>query len=516
VFSGPGNDRSWGIWAAFGYAAAAAVAAAWPSRRGRQTALAASLSGGLVAPLTWLATQAPATPDVAVVTRSAALLLHHATPYLPSAQLAHGGWLAYNPYLPVMAIFGLPHALGLPGLAGDPRPWLAAATFLLLAAAFRAAGRDRASSPGHLGRAVFATASPVLAFPLAVGITDPPVLALTCLALALLARPAWSARSVYLTWPAAIVLGVACAMKYTAWPALVVLIAMVAARDGRRAAARFAAAAITAAAMLTVALAPAAVAAPAALIQNTVAFPLGLTHARTPAQSPLPGHLLASLGPAGHLAAIILLIAAGLAIAASLMARPPVDAAAAARRLALGLSLMFALSPATRFGYFAYPVGLYGWLALCGQESLGLGRLLDRGERHRDPVVGVLRAAGDLRLRLRSVPLLEPGDARREELPRFGQPRAPVGRAERISPAHPGTADHEGELPARVGHHHFAAGLPGSVGLHVPAGEPGTHLRATAVIPPAGLADRAPLAHPGHVGDQRVQGVGRARDQDRI
>jgi hypothetical protein len=530
LFSGPGNDRSWGIWASFGYAAAAALAAAWPSRRGRLAALAASLAGALVAPLTWLATQAPPTPDVVVVTRSAALLLHHATPYLPSAQLAHGGWLAYNPYLPVMAIFGLPHALGLSGLAGDPRPWLAIATFLLLAAAFRAAavrppalratalraaGRDRDGSSGQLDRAGFAIASPVLAFPLAVGITDPPVLALTCLALALLAQ-AVPGRSVPRVWLAALTLGVACAMKYTAWPALVVLTAMIAARDGRRAATRFAAAAITATAILTVALAPAAVAAPAALIQNTVAFPLGLTHARTPAQSPLPGHLLASLGPAGHLTAIILLITAGLAIAASLMTNPPADGAATARRLALGLSLMFALSPATRFGYFAYPVGLYGWLALCGPESLRLGRPLDRGERHRDPAVGVLRAAGDLRLRLRSVPLLEPGDASREELPRLGQPRPPVGRAERVSPAHPGTADHESELPARLGRHHLAAGLPGSVGLHVPAGEPGTHLRATAVIPPAGLADRAPLAHPGHVGDQRVQGLGRARDQDRI
>jgi hypothetical protein len=423
LFSGPGNDRSWGIWAAFGYAAAAALAAAWPSRRGRQAALVASLAGGLVAPLTWLATQAPATPDVVVVTRSAALLLHHATPYLPSAQLAHGGWLAYNPYLPVMAIFGLPRALGLPGLAGDPRPWLAVATLLLLAAAFRAAGRDRASSRGHLGRAVFATASPVLAFPLALGITDPPVLALTCLALALLARPAWSGRPAWTARrvsAAALVIGVACAMKYTAWPALIVLAVMIATRDGRRAAARFAATAVTAAAVLAAAIAPAAVAAPAALIQNTLAFPLGLTHARTPAQSPLPGHLLATLGPAGHLAAIVLLITAGLAIAASLVTHPPADAPAAARRLALGLTLMFALSPATRFGYFAYPVGLYGWLALCGPESLRLSRLLDRGQRHWDPAVRVLRAAGDLRLRLRSVPLLEPGDAGREELPRLG------------------------------------------------------------------------------------------------
>jgi hypothetical protein len=31
---------------------------------------------------------------------------------------------------------------------------------------------------------------------------------------------------------------------------------------------------------------------------------------------------------------------------------------------------MFALAPATRFGYFAYPVGLFGWLVLQTQKSV--------------------------------------------------------------------------------------------------------------------------------------------------
>ncbi len=39
-----------------------------------------------------------------------------------------------------------------------------------------------------LGLAALAISSPVMAFPLAEGITDPPVIALTCLALALLIR----------------------------------------------------------------------------------------------------------------------------------------------------------------------------------------------------------------------------------------------------------------------------------------------------------------------------------------
>jgi glycosyl transferase family 87 len=358
VFSGPGDDRSWGIWAAFGYAAAAALAAVWPGRAGRLAALAASLAGALAAPVVWLATQASPTPDVHVVGGSAVLLLHHGTAYLDPAQLAHGNVLSYNPYLPVMTIFGLPHALGLPGLAGDTRPWLVLATFGLLAAALRITSPAGTTRGAALGLAAFATASPVLAFPLAEGITDPPMIALTVLALALLTRSA--AR----IWPAALVLGAACAMKYTAWPALVVLAAMLAARDGRRAAARFAGLTCATTAALTAALAPAALAAPAGLIHSTVLFPLGLTPARSPAQSPLPGHALATLGPAGHHAAIALLIISGLALAASLVIRPPRDAPAAARRIALGLALMFALSPVTRFGYFAYPIALYAWAGL--------------------------------------------------------------------------------------------------------------------------------------------------------
>ena len=76
---------------------------------------------------------------------------------------------------------------------------------------------------------------------------------------------------------------------------------------------------------------------------------------------------------------MILLIASGLAIVASLVTRPPADPPAAARRLALGLALMFALSPATRFGYFAYPLGLYGWIALCRARGDRLTRLSDAG-----------------------------------------------------------------------------------------------------------------------------------------
>ena len=222
LFSGRGLDRWWGIWAAGGYSLAFAVAASGGRRgprraRGVQAAaLAVAVAGALAVPLVWLATREPITPDALVVGRSGVLLLHHGSPYLGSAALAGGGWLAYNPYLPVMALFGLPKALGLPGLLADPRPWLAAATFLILLATFKISGITRIGRirVTPLGLAALAISSPVMAFPLAEGITDPPVIALTCLALALLIRFGGA------DWRPAVVLGVVCAMKYTAWPAL--------------------------------------------------------------------------------------------------------------------------------------------------------------------------------------------------------------------------------------------------------------------------------------------------------
>ena len=370
LLSGPGVDHDWGIWASGGYGVAAVLSWRWPARRGRAAALAVAVAGALAGPAAWLAVCAPSTPDVTVVSRAGVLLLQHGSPYLSGAHLAHGGFLAYNPYLPVMAVFGLPHALG---LAGDPRPYLAAATIGLLAAAFWVVFRSR---PEARNTAAFVTrgsrgaawtaaaalvASPVMALSVAVGITDGPIIALIIVAMALAVRRGAP------VWPAAVVLGVACAMKYTAWPALAVLAAMVAAPDGGQAAARFAAAALATASALVVALAPAAFAGRAgltALAANTVGYPLGLTRTRSPAASPLPGHLLTTLGPAGHAAALGLLITSGLAIAAWLVARPPVTVASATYRIAAGLALLFVFSPATRFGYLDYPLALCGWLAL--------------------------------------------------------------------------------------------------------------------------------------------------------
>ena len=114
-------------------------------------------------------------------------------------------------------------------------------------------------------------------------------------------------------------------------------------------------------------------------MQNSVLFPLGLTRYKTPAESLLPGHLLAAMGTAGHVVSVGLLLAAGLGIAISLVIRPPRDVPAAARRLAVGLALIFLLGPDVRFGYFIYPLGLIGWLALNARTGKA-----DLGSRSRD------------------------------------------------------------------------------------------------------------------------------------
>jgi hypothetical protein len=377
-----GPSSVWGAWAAASYGCAAL--AAWRSR-GSALPLLIGVGGAVAAPAIWLATRWQPGGEPAVVARAAFLLLHHGSPYLASGQLLSAQ--SYNPYLPAMSVFGLPHLAGLPGVLGNPASWMAVASVALAATAIDAGLPRRARASGILLQSTaLAVVTPVLALPIALGTTDPPVIALMCLALACASRPAASrpapgvpagtgtrpggAASRWITWSglAALAIGTACAMKATAWPALPVIAAMTAAREGPRAAARFTGIAAATAVILTAVFAPALITQPGAFADNIIAYPLGLARHLTPAASPLPGHLLASTGTPGRLAALGLLLAAVAGVASSLVLRPPRDAKAATVRLALGLTMLFTLAPDARFGYFAYPVALLGWLALTGHS----------------------------------------------------------------------------------------------------------------------------------------------------
>jgi len=333
LFSSNGLHRRWGLVAACAYAAAAVAVLAWRSR-GADLALLVSVAGALVTPLFWNAATGRRQPEVSVIQRSAGQLVHHHSPYQSAAALAavHNP-NAYNPYLPVMSLFGIPRALFGPGAITDPRIWFGLAFLLVFGLALAAAGAR------HFVRwTFFIAATPVIAFELAVGGTDIPILALMCLGLALLWRR-----------PRHVLAGLAIGLA-------AVLIAV---RDGRRPTLYFIGAALAACAAL---IGPVAILWPSALVANTIMFPLGLASIKSAAASPLPGHIIAQTGQAGHVIAVVLLALAGLAIAVSLVVRPPRDVPSATWRLIIGLTLMFALAPATRFGYFIYPGALLAWL----------------------------------------------------------------------------------------------------------------------------------------------------------
>jgi hypothetical protein len=345
--------RIWGLAAAGAYALAAGAVLAWRSR-GVDLALVIAIGGAVLAPLAWMTTTGQGQPEVAVIVRSANMLVSHGDPYESQAQIAPTrNPNAYNPYLPALAVFGLPKAVHGPRPLADPRLWFGLSFAVILMFALV---RARAPDPWRWAALIIAT--PVIALPIVVGGTDLPVLALMCLGLAFL-------RATPRPILAGLALGVAAAMKATAWPTLIIAVPLLATSGGWRSVAKFGAAA---AAVCAAVIGPFAVLWPRALVQNTIMFPLGLTKIKSQAASPLPGHLLAQTGAVGHLVAVALLTAAGLAVAASLVVRPPADARAAALRLAIGLALMFTLAPATRFGYFSYPAALLFWLWLAGPE----------------------------------------------------------------------------------------------------------------------------------------------------
>jgi hypothetical protein len=364
-----GEDGTWGAWAFGTYTIVALLLRFGATPRWRLS-LTVAVLGGLVAPFIWLVETGSADPaEVTVMARGAAHLLRHGTPYLPLSQLT--AWTSYNPYLPLMDLFGLPRAglgtaAGLAGLIGDPRVCTSLFTVAVLAASFALTAAHSVRTCAHcrartLRMSAVAAASPLIGFPLVLGITDPPVIAVTLLALALLSR-GWLLRT-------ALAVAVACALKYTAWPAVPVFAVMAWARYSPRAALRFTATTLVAAAALALAGAPDALSDTASIVANTLDYPLGLTKIKTVAASPLPGHLIASISPTGNTIAVVLLLLAALAFAAWLVRRPPVTYQAVAARLAVAYILMFTLAPATRFGYYIYPLALLSWLPLSNPDT---------------------------------------------------------------------------------------------------------------------------------------------------
>lgn len=291
--------------------------------------------------------------EVLVVENAGIRLLHTGSPYLSRPQIAAlppgDRLLAYTPYQPGMAVFGLPRAILGTFWFTDARVWFAlvsAAALIfsgvLLAKHFPAAGLVRALQ--------MATVLPLCALTLATGGDDIPVLCLTLLAFALAARSRWALCG--------LAIGAAGALKLFAWPLILVLLVLAVRRGDWR---RYSAGAF---AVPLLAFLP-TLSNPAAFVENVLRFPSGQGLVTSPAQSPFPGYLIAAHLPAGRTIAQVLLLLAGVAIVWWLVRRPLANAGEAALVSAVGLTAAIMLTPSTRFGYLLYPVAyVAAWLAL--------------------------------------------------------------------------------------------------------------------------------------------------------
>ncbi|MEV0775744.1 glycosyltransferase 87 family protein [Streptomyces sp. NPDC050428] len=355
LFSGVGTHRVWGVCAAGGYTAAAVAARVLPRPLALRIPVAVALTGAVVLPLLLLLLTGQAQSEVDVIERSGRLLYERGTPYLEAPRRVE----EYTPYLPGMALLGIPRALlGEHGWAaryfGDARVWCAA-VFLACLVASRGVVRQPCLVRGG-GDARFTavtavlTASPVVALPLCVSGVDLPLAGLCVLAIAFAVR----GRPV----AAGLVLAAACSLKWTAWPAIPVVVALLGCAWGARQALRCAGTAVAGTALLVL---PSALLSPGPMVQQVLAFPTGRGELATPAASSLPGRLLAEQGAMGWAAAMALLVCGAIGVGVSLLVRPPTDAVAAADRLAIGLAIAFLLAPAGRFGYLALPVLLVVW-----------------------------------------------------------------------------------------------------------------------------------------------------------
>jgi|GEM_PF-131288 len=384
--SGIALYRQWG-WLAFGpYTAGAllSAAAARAARRGRSPrahwtpARAAIfllvLLGATLVPLAlevlWRTDSqgtAHVQPEVVVVEHAGVRVERGQDPYqlvnphhLPATAPGEPAYDAFNPYLPLMSLFGLARATHAPPRLTDARVAFSVITMLLVAVALALC---RGPTEPRVLALQFMTVLPTAAMPLATGGDDMPVAALLLLGLVLVQR-----RRPFL---GGVVLGVAASMKITAWP--LAILAPVVARDRSGVSTRRAriAAAIGVAGVVAPAVLPSALANVPAFVENVVRFPLGLAGVSSPAASPLLGHLVVSSFPAlrrGFTATVAVIGAAALAWV--LVRRTPRSPAALARLLAWVATVAILLAPATRIGYLLYPVEFFVWAVLLRGEDM--------------------------------------------------------------------------------------------------------------------------------------------------
>ena len=363
-------ESHWGSLAVWTYALAAGVAFVSAKRSVtaphviRLALLTVVVLGALVLPLALLSTwrsQQPggnfAQPEVMVIERGANFLYHGHNPY--ESYWANGHLInqvpgvppyeSFYPYFPLLSVFGAPAALDhqATGLT-DARVIMALVTAGITGWGLWLLRPSRR----HVVRVIqFMLALPTGALFLATGGDDLPILSLLFLGVVFLQRRRISS--------AAFSIGVAAAMKLTAWPML--LGALLVCRDQTQKW-RWVRYAAIVSGVIVVTVAPFFALSPHIFVANVIDFPAGLAHVPSPAASDLPGHLLVKLwAPLGKVLTPLTLVALGAILTRHIRPRWPIDLSTMLTLLAIISAVIIATAANARSGYVIYPMNFWLW-----------------------------------------------------------------------------------------------------------------------------------------------------------
>jgi hypothetical protein len=323
-------------------------------------------------------------PEVQVVEKGGQDLVKGQDPYHTLVKLPHAvkyhapgepNYAGFLPYLPVMAVLGIPSDIWPNNGLSDARIFFCITTLAVAAVALylcRADGRRKIRALQAL------VILPLASLPLATGGDDIPVVAVLLLAMVLAQRRR--------PFSSGVALGIASAMKFTAWP--LALLALFAARgkDGERRPWRMIAGLLLVA---VPAIFPFALRGPFALFDDVVLFPLGLSAIPSTAASALPGHVLVTTFPS---LSRVLPLSVGIVLAAFLARHlyryTPKTVSEVCTIAGVVMSALILLAPNPRVGYLLYPINFFVWAYLL-KEPVAPTEPLDAGD---EP--GVLTALG--------------------------------------------------------------------------------------------------------------------------
>jgi Glycosyltransferase family 87 len=366
VTSTQGAQWQWGYLAVGPYAFAALLAFVLAKRLVKREHLArlvlfvVVLFGAVLVPLGLEAHWHQAQPEVGVISRAGQLLSKGIDPYRTYDSHGHlineikglPAFESFFPYFPLMGIFGLPSAATheSKGLT-DARLVMTLMTLITSAIALSLL---RLTKDQKLRVAQVLIALPTGALFLSTGGDDMPILALSLLGVAALQR-----RQSNL---AGISLGLAAAMKLTAWPMAAGALLVARNEQGRTTWKRVLA---WIGSIVVVTTVPFIFRAPAAFMSNVFAFPLGLAGVKSPAASALPGHVLTTWEPVlGHVLAPLAFLIGGYFAAKYMRQRWPLTLSQLLALLSVVFVVAMCVATATRVGYVIYPLNFALWSSM--------------------------------------------------------------------------------------------------------------------------------------------------------